>query len=163
MAFTPAVLDGAVLPPDPPGGPGRGAQREGTKVVATTMLMSDAARRRLSDAFGPDYLVLDFTEAPSTADIVLTQPVSPQLTHRWTVMFPQAQVLVTEILDPEFGLDVSGPVGRLLDAGAHAYLPPRPVEQVAENVRAYLAAQARPEVGSRGATWPELGPGGGAV
>jgi len=94
---------------------------------------------------------------------VLSQPVSPQLTHRWTVMFPQAQVLITEILDLEFGLDVSGPVGRLLDAGAHAYLPPRPLEQVAENVHGYLAAQARPELGSRSATMPELGTGDGAV
>ena len=163
LVFTPAVLYGAVLPPDPPSGPGEGSEREGVKVVATTMLMSDAARRRLSDAFGPDYLVLDFLDAPSTADIVLTHPVSPQLMNRWTVMFPQAQVLITEILDPEFGLDVSGPVGRLLDAGAHAYLPPRPLEQVAENVHAYLAAQARPELGSRSAAMPELGLGDGAV
>lgn len=163
LAFTSAVLDGAVLPPDPPGSPGQGPQREGVKVVATTMLMSDAARRRLSDAFGPDYVVLDFLDAPSTADIVLSQPVSPQLTHRWTVMFPQAHVLITEILDPEFGLDVSGPVGRLLDAGAQAYLPPRPVEQVAENVRGHLAAQARAELGSRSATRPELETGDAAV
>src|SRR6478609_10363274 len=158
LAFTSTVLGGAVLPPDPPGSLGPRSQREGVMVVATTMLMSDAARRRLSDAFGPDYLVLDFMDAPSTADIVLTHPVSPQLMNRWTVMFPQAQVLITEILDPEFGLDVSGPVGRLLDAGAHAYLPPRPVEQVAENVRGYLAAQTGPELGSRSASKPELGP-----
>ncbi|GAA1238812.1 hypothetical protein GCM10009657_13130 [Oryzihumus leptocrescens] len=163
LAFTSTVLHGAVLPPDPPGRTGQGSPREGVVVVATTMLMSDAARRRLSDAFGPDYLVLDFLDAPSTADIVLTQPVSPQLTHRWTLMFPQAQVIITEILDPEFGLDVSGPVGRLLDAGAHVYLPPRPVEQVAENVLGYLAAQARPELGSAGATRLELGTDDGAV
>ena len=163
LAFTSTVLGGAVLPPDPPGSLGPRSQREGVMVVATTMLMSDAARRRLSDAFGPDYLVLDFTDAPSTADIVLSQPVSPQLTHRWTVMFPQAQVLITEILDLEFGLDVSGPVGRLLDAGAHAYLPPRPLEQVAENVHGYLAAQARPELGSRSEAMPALGTGDGAV
>jgi hypothetical protein len=34
---------------------------------------------------------------------------------------------------------MSGPVGRILDAGAQAYQPARPVQKVAENVRAYLA------------------------
>ena len=163
VSFTKAVLDGAVLQPDPPSISGQDSPREGVMVVATTMLLSDVARRRLSDALGPDYLVLDFLDAPSTADIVLTLPVSPQLVNRWTLMFPQAQVLVTEILDPELGLDVGGPVGRLLDAGAHAYLPPRPVEQVAENVLSHLAAQARLELGARSGAMPELGRGDGAV
>ena len=157
VSFTSVVLGGEVLAPGPRIDRAQGLPREGAKVVATTMLLSDAARRRLSDALGPDYVVLDFPDAPSTTDIVLTQPVSPQLINRWTLMFPQAQVLVTEILDPELGLDVSGPVGRLMDAGAQAYLPPRPVEQVAENVLGYLAAQARPEIGSRSAATRELG------
>ena len=110
------------------------------------MLMSDSARTRLNDAFGDSYLVLDFADAPSTADVVLTHAVSHQLIGRWTVMFPQARILVTEILDEELGLDIRGPLGRFLDAGAHAYLPRRPVEQLARNVDGYLASQAHPEL-----------------
>jgi hypothetical protein len=59
---------------------------------------------------------------------------------RFHLLFPTAHVVVTEIDDPELGIDVTGPVGRLLDAGAQAYLPARPVEKVAENVLAYVAA-----------------------
>ncbi|MGZ4634361.1 MAG: hypothetical protein ACXVYY_09485 [Oryzihumus sp.] len=69
LAFTSTVLDGSVLPPDPPGRTGQGPQREGVMVVPTTMLMSDAARRRLSDAFGPDYLVLDFLDVRARTSI----------------------------------------------------------------------------------------------
>lgn len=81
------------------------------------MRMSDAARTRLGDAFGDSYLVLDFADAPSTADVLLTHAASSQLIGRLKGMFPQARILVTEILDEELGLDVRGPVGRPLDAG----------------------------------------------
>jgi hypothetical protein len=159
LAFRPTVLEGVLLPPAVENSLDRGREPEGVKVVVTTMRMSDAARTRLSDAFGDSYLVVDFADAPSTADVVLTHPVSTQLINRWTLMFPQARILVTEILDEELGLDVRGPVGRLLDAGAHAYLPRRPVEQIAKNVHGYLlASQAHPELDTGDGTVLELGP-----
>ena len=139
LSFTPAVHTGTVLPLHVDDDRSSPPLREGVKVMATTMRLSHAARQRLSDAMGPDYLVVDFLDAPATADIVLTHPVSPQLLNRWRILFPDAHVIVTEIYDPELGVDMSGPVGRILDAGAHAYLPARPVQKVAENVRAYLA------------------------
>lgn len=140
LSFTPAVHTGIVHAVHVDEDRSSPRLREGVKVVATTMRLSHAARQRLSDAMGPDFLVVDFADAPDTADIVLTPPVSPQLLNRWHILFPDAHVIVTEIYDPELGVDVGGPVGRILDAGAHAYLPARPVEKVAENVRAYLAA-----------------------
>lgn len=73
-------------------------------------------------------------------------------------MFPRAHILITEILDEELGLDVRGPVGRLLDAGAHAYLPRRPVEQLAQNVRGHVASHGRPELGTGDAAFREIGP-----
>jgi hypothetical protein len=130
--------------------------REGTKVLATTMPLSHSARDLLRQSFGPDWVVLDFHDAPDTADVVLTCAHSPQLTHRWTLLFPHAQIIVTEILDPQFGLDIAGPVGRLLDAGAHAYLPPRPLEQVAESVQMYLAGRANGALGSSPSTAHQL-------
>lgn len=158
LTFQPAVLQGVLLPPAGENRQDRAPERDDVKIVATTMLMSDAARASLSDAFGPAYLVLDFADAPSTADIVLTHAVSPQLIHRWTVMFPQARILITEILDEELGLDVQGPVGRLLDAGAHAYVPRRPVEQLAQDVHGYLASRGRTELGTDDGAFLELGP-----
>lgn len=147
LTFSPAVLEGNVIPAAAAAehASGPGDLREGTKVLATTMRLSGRARDVLRQSFGPDWVILDFHDAPDTADVVLTAPHSRQLTHRWSLLFPYAQIIVTEILDPELGLDIAGPVGRLLDAGAHAYLPPRPLEQVAENVQTYLA---RPAVGA---------------
>jgi hypothetical protein len=128
---------------DVPGPREADVHREGVKVLAVTMDLKPEARERLRRAFGPEWVVLDFHDAPETADVVLTAAHSPQLIHRWTLMFPQAQVIITEILDAELRLDVSGPVGRLMDAGADAYLPPRPLEQVARNVQTYLEGRAR--------------------
>lgn len=158
LAYESVVLEGLILPPAEERRIDQAPEGAGIKVVATTMRMSDAARSRLSDAFGPSYLVLDFADAPPTADVVLTHPVSRQLIHRWTLMFPQARIVVTEILDDDLGLDVRGPVGLLMDAGADVYLPRRPVEQVAQNVRGYLAAQGRPELGGSDGAVLEVGP-----
>ena len=159
VTFTPSVLEGTVM------GPAVGRSRtltdirsDGVKVLATTMKLGSEARERLRECFGPDWVVLDFHDAPDTADVVLTAAHSPQLIHRWTLLFPQAQIIVTEILDDEFGLDVEGPVGRLMDAGADAYLPPRPLEQVAQNVQSYLASRARAELDSAAPAALPIGP-----
>ena len=149
LIYSSAVLEGTIVPaPATDHATKRSDLREGTKVLATTMRLSSPARDLLRHSFGPDWVILDFHDAPDTADVVLTCAHSPQLTHRWTLLFPHAQIIVTEILDPELGLDIAGPVGRLLDAGAHAYLPPRPLEQVAESVQIYLARRANGALGS---------------
>ncbi|MET0524427.1 MAG: hypothetical protein ABWZ91_06480 [Nocardioides sp.] len=132
------------------------AKSEGAQ-FGLLMKLRPEARERLRESFGPDWVVLDFHNAPDTADVVLTAAYSPQLIHRWTLLFPQAQIIVTEILDNEFGLDVGGPVGRLMDAGAHAYLPPRPLEQVAQNVQSYLESRAPAELGSAAPAIHQIG------
>jgi hypothetical protein len=143
LVYAPAVLEGELLPASPTTHTDApGDLREGPKVLATTMRLSGRARELLRESFGRDWVVLDFHDAPDTADVVLTSPYSPRLIHRWSELFPHAQIIVTEILDPDLCLDIAGPVGRLLDAGAHAYLPPRPLEHVAENVQIYLASRA---------------------
>lgn len=158
VRFTPSVLEGIVVATaSSSSGACAEALPDGVKVLATTMTLSAEARDRLRESFGPDWVVLDFHDAPDTADVVLTGAHSPQLIHRWTLLFPQAQIIVTEILDDEFDLDVGGPVGRLMDAGAAAYLPARPLEQVAQNVQTYLASRARPELGTAAPTIQQLG------
>lgn len=145
LTYSSAVLEGTIVPAP---ATKHSDLREGTKVLATTMRLSSPARDLLRQSFGLDWVILDFHDAPDTADVVLTCAHSPQLTHRWTLLFPHAQIIVTEILDPEFDLDIPGPVGRLLDAGAHAYLPPKPLEQVAKNVQLHLAGRAHGALGS---------------
>jgi hypothetical protein len=119
---------------------------DGVTVVATATKLSNAARRRLSDELGERYIVLDLLKAPTTADVVLTHPVSPQLLGSLRAMFPDARIIVTEIEDAELGVSAPGPVSRLLDAGASAYLPPRPLTEVAANVHAYLTGPGAPQL-----------------
>lgn len=143
LEFRSNVLQGTVVDcPHDPVSPA--SVPDGITVIATAMKLSDAARRRLSDEFGADYIVLDMHAAPTSTDVLLTHPVSPQLLEILRHQFPHARVVVTEIEDEELGVHYSGPVSRLLDAGASAYLPPRPIAQLAAHVHAYLMQGERP-------------------
>ena len=148
LAFRKSVLEGTVV--SGPAVRGESAPPEavpdGVTVVATATKLSDAARRRLSDELGSDYIVLDLLKAPPTADVVLTHPVSPQLLGALRAGFPNARVIVTEIDDEELGVSAPGPVSRLLDAGASAYLPPRPLREVAASMHAYLTGSGAPQL-----------------
>ena len=149
LAFRPTLLEGAVLsglpvvaeesaPPE--------SVSDGVTVVAIATRLSAAARGRLSDELGPDYIVLDLLKAPQTADVILTHPVSPQLLGSLRASFPNARVIVTEIDDEEFGVSQPGPVSRLLDAGASAYLPPMPLQEIASSVHAHLTGSGAPQL-----------------
>lgn len=163
---------------DGPGGSDDGGSRwsiprpEGdVQVVATAMKLSDSARRRLAQELGEAYVVLDLNEAPASTDVLLTHPVSPQLLGALRGMFPQARIIVTEIEDPELGVSYTGAVTRMLSAGAEAYLPPRPIGAVGqelkrqlESVRPQLAAPGTApgrtgEIGGQGAGDGEIGRG----
>jgi hypothetical protein len=143
LLFRPSVLEGVVLPDSRDAAPGVETP-EGVTVVATAMKLSDAARRRLSDEFGSEYIVLDLHDAPPTTDVLLINPVSPQLLNILHGSFPTARLIITEIEDDELDVSYPGPVSRLLDAGASAYLPPRPVAEVASTVHAYLTQESAP-------------------
>ncbi|WP_460816725.1 hypothetical protein [Nocardioides korecus] len=159
LTFRARVLEGNVVRPREPDDETATAPRpDGVTVVATTMRMSSAARERLATAMGEGYLVVDFADAPPTTDVVLAHAVSHQLMSTFAAMFPRARIVVTEILDEELGLHVRGPVGVLLAAGAHAYLPPQPVEDVARTVHAYLTAQPGPALEAGGSGSRALGP-----
>lgn len=158
LAFEPRVLEGSLI--TSPASQERASQspRGDICVVATAMPLSEAARSTLSDGLGEHYIVLDLTDAPSTADVVLTQPISPQLLNKLKAEFPTARIILTEIDDEEAGVSYSGPVSRVLDAGATAYLPPRPLGQVAQNVRTHLEQNPRPSLDAPARTPPhELG------
>lgn len=108
-------------------------------VVATAMRLSRSVRTNLSALLGPDYIVLDVNSAPRTADVLLAPPVSPQLIGSLRAMFPEAKVIIAEIEDVELGVSHRGPVRRLLDAGAHSYLPPSSISALAERLGLTIA------------------------
>lgn len=91
------------------------------RVVATTMLKADA-RARLSDQFGPGYVVVDLRKAPPSTDIVIAPVVSAQTISALKHMFPKARVVLTEVEDRQTGVFFPGPVRRAVDAGADGYV-----------------------------------------
>jgi len=137
-------LEGTVVRPaaaEPENAP---PNREDVTVVATAMKLSEAVRASLSAELGADYLVLDMHAAPSTADVLLVQPTSPQLLGNLRSMFPAARVIVAEVEDAELGVSHRGPVGRMLDSGAEAYLASATVPGLARQLD--RAVTRRPEI-----------------
>jgi antitoxin (DNA-binding transcriptional repressor) of toxin-antitoxin stability system len=70
-------------------------------VVAAAMKLSKRARASLSADLGTDYIVVDMNSAPTTTDVLLVPPVSPQLIGNLRSMFPTARIVVTEIEDDD--------------------------------------------------------------
>ncbi|MBN6055046.1 response regulator transcription factor [Nonomuraea sp. RK-328] len=136
ISSTVDVVQGAVVDRDAPDDAKDQAPTnyENVTVVATAMELSAAARLALSTQLGADYVVLDMHAAPTTADVLLIPPGSPQLIAALRSMFPEARVIITEIEDRELGVRYHGPVRRLLDAGADAYLPPATLPHLARQL-----------------------------
>ncbi|GAA3463662.1 hypothetical protein ACFFSW_30930 [Saccharothrix longispora] len=135
--------DGAPLAEVSRSGDGTGAPRDDAgwapsvhdvTVVATAMKLSGSARASLSAALGGDYIVLDLHAAPTTADVLLVPPSSPQLIGQLRALFPKARVIVAEIEDDGLGVGYRGPVRRMLDAGADGYLTSTSVPRLARQL-----------------------------
>ncbi|TDC93263.1 hypothetical protein E1292_41060 [Nonomuraea deserti] len=155
------VIQGAIVDHDAPDEDGEADEQApidyaGVTVVATAMELSTAARVALSTQLGADYVVLDMHAAPATTDVLLVPPGSPQLIAALRSMFPKARVVVTEIEDHELGVQYHGPVRRLLDAGADAYLPPATLPHLARQLD-YTLNQGR-ELAGGAATPPQIAP-----
>lgn len=145
LEFQSSLLDGLVLPTHDEAEPER-AVPAGATVIATAMELSDVARSKLSAEFGEGYVVLDLAEAPPSSDVLLVPPASPQLIAALRREFKRARIVITEIEDPDMGIYYSGPVARMLSAGASAYLPPRSIGELPGAVRRHLASRVSPEI-----------------
>ena len=144
LAFGTNVLEGIAIerPHEPVS---EASVPDGVTVIATAMKNCPTPRAvACLNEFGAAYVVLDLHAAPTSTDVLLTHPVSPQLLGILRHQFPRARVVITEIEDEELGVHYSGPVSRLLDAGASAYLPPRPLAELAAHVHAYLTQGGEP-------------------
>jgi hypothetical protein len=130
---TPASAPTTVRPPNHPG----------MKVVATGMRLTERVRVFLSTALGTDYAVVDIRSAPESIDALLVPPISAQALAILAAQYPSARIIVTEFDDPESGAWVPGPVTRAMAAGAHAYLTPETLADLASEVLTVL--EPRPD------------------
>lgn len=136
ISSTRGALDGAIIEP---GSPTDTAEQplmdyDNVTVVATAMKLSASARTALSAELGTDYIVLDLHAAPTTADVLLAPPASPQLIGSLRSMFPKARVIIVEIEDDVLGVSCHGPVRRMLDAGAETYLTSTTIPRLAKQL-----------------------------
>lgn len=119
---------------DPPPVEGDAGDR-GPVIVVTAISMKRAAREALAARLGPGHIVRDIKEAGNTADIVLVPSVSGMLVGGLRAMFPGAKVLVTELVDDEFGIDFAGPVTRTVTSGVDGYFVVPDLSQLASITR----------------------------
>lgn len=129
----------------------------GVTVVATAMKLSASARASLSAQLGPDYIVLDMHAAPTTADVLLVPPASPQLIGGLRSLYPKARVVIAEIEDRELGVSYRGPVRRMLEAGAQTYLMSTTIPLLARQLD--RAVTQRPRLADGTTARPEVEPG----
>lgn len=117
-----------------------GAAATELTVVAVAAPLPKDAREQLAQQLGPAFLVLDIRTAPRSTDLVIAPVVSPQTIGALKQQFPEARVIVAEISDSSWGVQLPGPVRRAVDAGADGYL----VADTLQAVAAYVAAEDRP-------------------
>jgi hypothetical protein len=120
----------------------------GPVVVVTTMPLSADARADLSELLGPDYVILDITTAPTSANIVLTTVVSERMLGSLRGLFPQARILFTELHDRGRDIRYAGPITRALETGPDGYFVAHGIEAlppiVRSEARLQLSGSTRP-------------------
>jgi hypothetical protein len=155
----PRVLVGQVIPAAENNHGPQATSRPGVKVVATGMKVTERVRAYLSAALGDEFAVVDIRTAPETIDALLVPPLSAQALSILRGEFPSARLIVTEFDDPQSGLRIAGPVTRAMAAGAHAYLTPETLGDLASEVRVIVEGRdgrALPSGGHDTGVVPEL-------
>jgi hypothetical protein len=138
VVASPRALVGQVIPAPPADPEQRAPSRPGPKVVATGMKVTEGVRAFLSAALGDEFAVVDIKTAPATIDALLVPPVSAQALGILRRDFPSARLIVAEFDDPESGAWIAGPVTRAMAAGAHAYLTPGTLGDLAADIRVVI-------------------------
>jgi hypothetical protein len=115
--------------------------------VVAALPLKAPARARLTQLLGTQ--VLDLREAGDHADLVLAPSSSPQLLGRLQDRFPGARIVVVEITDDEFSVNLSGPVQRLLRGGADGYVTASSLDELAAALRQPRDAVPASEAGAR--------------
>jgi hypothetical protein len=103
-------------------------------VVVTAVPLTAAARDRLARGLG-DVDVHDIRDDVLAADLVITPSCSPQAVAALKRAYPSARLVVVELEDGEFDVRLAGPVKRLRNAGADAYLTADSLDDLAAQLR----------------------------
>lgn len=105
----------------------------GRPTVVSALPLRTAARQRLSQLL--DARVIDVREPCDEPDLVLAPSSSPQLIGALKRQYGDARIVVVELDDTDLDIELSGPVRRLLDSGADAYVLADSLEDLAGKIR----------------------------
>jgi hypothetical protein len=121
----------------------RGSRRP---VVVTAFPLKAPGRAKLAEQLG-DVQLLDIRDAVFEADLVLAPSCSPQCVAALKGAYPTARLVVVELDDWDFKVRLPGPVKRVLNAGADAYLLADSIEQLAQQLQ--VRPNASPDQGAK--------------
>ena len=104
------------------------------RTIVTALPLRREARQRLGELLSAR--VVDVRESIDHPDLVLTPACSPQLIARLSQRYHGAQIVVVELDDSEFDIELAGPVKRMLRSGAAAYVVADSIEELAAKIAA---------------------------
>lgn len=104
------------------------------RTIVTALPLKKPARERLAQLLGAR--VVDIREVVEHVDMVLTPPCSPQTVGALKANFEGARIVVVELDDWEFDIEFDGPVKRILQGGADAYLLADSLDELASKIAA---------------------------
>ena len=123
-------------------------------VVVVAFPLARGVVAALQSALGAAFSVVDIRAVGATADIVLSPSASPQAIGNLRRLFTDAKVLVVELDDLLLGVKIQGPVSRIMDAGADAYVVASSTVELAGAIRAATEpARTAESAGALGRTW----------
>ncbi len=99
------------------------------RTVVTALPLKAAPRERLAELL--DARVLDVRDVVDRVDLVLTPVCSPQTIAKLKRRYEGARLVVVELSDWEFDIDLPGPAKRILRSGADAYLLADSIDELA--------------------------------
>lgn len=102
------------------------------RTIVTALPLKRPARERLAELL--DARVVDVREPIDRVDLVLTPVCSPQLIAALGEKYDGARVVVVELDDWEFGVELAGPVKRILRSGAAAYVLADSIDELASKI-----------------------------
>ncbi len=102
------------------------------RTIVTALPLKRAARRRLAELL--EARVVDVREPIDDPDLVLSPPCSPQPIAALGRKYGGARVVVVELDDWEYGIELAGPVKRILRSGAAAYVLADSIDELAAKI-----------------------------
>ena len=111
--------------------------------VVCAVALKPHAREKLAEMLG-DVQLVDIREPVATADVLLVPSCSPQTVTKLKEAYPSARLIVVELEDWDRDIEFGGPVTRLRQAGADAYVTADSLEDLAHQLTATESTEPRP-------------------